>query len=207
MSTGDAGAFLSRLTRLDPGALVRLHPTAGGTQLCAVLPWDVLVTRTVADRLAVEDVTVGAAAMLAALPAGAKLPPARDAEWRWPLPSSPGDVVESVPADVLRRIGSAAADTLREAASAGVGGRRVGERALRDALLDHVAIVVSPEHGGDPVRVPQRLIQAVLRMGFLGSDAEAPVRVRRASGWIALAAPFGSAWLRTVSALAIHPLV
>ena len=41
----DAGAFLARLTRLDPGAPVRLRGASGRTALWAHLPWDVLASR------------------------------------------------------------------------------------------------------------------------------------------------------------------
>jgi hypothetical protein len=77
-----------------------------------------------------------------------------------------------------------------------VAGRPVGERLLRDALLDHVPIVV--ESAGQRVEVAQRLVQAVLRMGFLGADpagaAEQPVAVRVAGGWVGIAAGYGTAW-------------
>src|SRR4051794_33042963 len=65
----DAGAFLARLTRLDPGAAVRLRGSGGRTALWARLPWDVLVTREVAGR-GPDDATVSAAELLAVLGAG-----------------------------------------------------------------------------------------------------------------------------------------
>jgi hypothetical protein len=202
----DAEAFLSRLTRLDPAALVRLRAGAGGgppgeaaphwLALWARLPWEVLVTRRVAaSQPPAEDITVSARALLSSL-AGGEPPARRDIEWRWRLPPSAGEVVERIPSDEIRRIGAAAARTLRDAGESGVGGRPVGERALRDALLDHVPIVV--QTGGRWVEVSQRLVQAVLRMGFLvtgaGRTAEPPVAVRVAAGWVGLAAGYGTAW-------------
>ncbi len=78
-------------------------------------------------------------------------------------------MVESLPATELARVAAAASETLRTAAEKGVGGRAVGERVVRDALLDHVAIVVTAADG-ERVEVPQRLVQAVVRMGFLGQS-------------------------------------
>jgi hypothetical protein len=149
----------------------------------------VLVSRRVPGR-APADVTVRAADLLATF-GGADAPARDDAAWRWPLPPGPGAVIETVPAAEVRRVAAAAAATLQAATASGVGGRAVGGRMLRDALLDHVPIVV--RDGTAEVPVGQRLVQALVRMGFLG---EAPVRVLRAGGWVALAAEYGVAWRR-----------
>lgn len=208
----DAGAFLARLVRFDPAAVVRLRPVHpdGPTALWARLPWGVLVSRTVGGP-GPGDVTVAAADLLAELSRGGTALPARcDARWRWPLPPSAGRVVETLPAAELRRVAAAAAGTLRAAATRGVAGRAVGQRAVRDALLDHVAVVVTDETG-ERVEVPQRLVQAVVRMGFLGPPsgdgvaAADAVRVRRANQWVELAAPYGVAWLQKVAVLGIRP--
>ncbi|HEX6970123.1 MAG TPA: hypothetical protein VF174_15115 [Micromonosporaceae bacterium] len=214
----DAGAFLTRLTRLDPGALVRLRPLGdtGRTSLWARVPWQVLVGRTVAGT-APGDVTVSAGELLAELRAGRQaLPVRRDADWRQALPPSAGRVVESVPAEELRRLAAAAADALRAAAAAAPA---VGERRVRDALLDHLAIVVSGPPGTGPARVevPQRLVQAVVRMGFLGPRSDAAparsgqtvpdvVHVLFIRNWVGLSAPFGVAWMRSVDNLALTPV-
>jgi hypothetical protein len=224
----DAAAFLSRLVRLDRAAVVRLRPAGDRVTLWAALPWGVLVGRTVAGTLAAavaDDVTVGAAALLdtlgsggalgsggqpgssGALGSGGPLPARRDADWRMALPPSAGVAVERVAAADLRRIALAAAGTLREASTQGVGGRAVGQRALRDALLDHVAIVATPPAGGS-VEVPQRLVQAVVKMGFLGNTragADALVDIRTAGRWVGLSAPYGVAWLPPVSQFAVRP--
>ncbi|WP_089158291.1 hypothetical protein [Micromonospora sp. NBS 11-29] len=203
----DAGAFLARLVRLDPGTLVRLRPVpgAGRTALWAHLPWDVLVVRTVPGD-APGDVTVAAAELLAELSAGGDaLPRRRDEGWRWPLPPPASRPVEVLPGAQVRRIAAAAAGTLREAATHGVAGRAVGQRVLRDALLDHVAVVVTPdEEPATPVEVSQRLVQGVVRMGFLGADA-GDVQVRVAGRWVGLVGPYGAAWSRTVADLALTP--
>jgi hypothetical protein len=203
----DAGAFLARLTRLDPAAPVRLRSTRSRTALWARLPWDVLVTREVAGE-GPGDATVSAAELLGALARGDdELPPRRDALWRWPLPTSGGRTVESVSGAELARLATAAAGTLREVTAGGLAGRAVGQRAVRDALLDHVALVVTPA-GGEPVEVPQRLIQAVSRMGFLGkADVDsAHARVCVSGRWVGISAPYGVAWLQSVKKLTVIPI-
>ncbi|WBC06677.1 hypothetical protein ACQP26_24155 [Micromonospora sp. CA-248089] len=205
--TADAGAFLARLVRFDPATVVRLRPVpgAGRTALWARLPWGVLVVRTVPGT-APGDVTVAAGELLAELSAGgAALPVRRDDGWRWQLPPAASRAVEALPGAELLRIADAAALTLREAAAHGVGGRAVGQRVLRDALLDHVAVVVTPDEApGNPVEVSQRLVQALVRMGFLGTG-EDDVQVRAAGRWVGLVGPFGSAWSRSVADLALRP--
>ncbi|MFI5929301.1 hypothetical protein ACIA3K_25470 [Micromonospora sp. NPDC051543] len=212
----DAGAFLARLVRLDPAAPVRLRPAGapGRVVLWARLPWQVLVACTVAGDAA-GDVTVGAADLLAELGrGGTALPERRDAQWRWPLPPARSEPVEVLPGVEMRRIADAAAGTLRTASAEGVAGRAVGQRALRDALLDHVAVVVTPDDPpGPPVEVPQRLVQGLVRMGFLGAVdepgaplASAGVRVRVAGRWVGLVGPYGAAWLQKATDLAVTPL-
>ncbi len=211
----DAGAFLARLTRLDAAAPVRLRRSGTRTALWARLPWEVLVTREVAG-CAPADVTVSAAELLTRLADGdPALPARRDALWRWPLPPARWTAVESVTAAELSRLAAAAAGTLREAVAQGVGGRAVGQRALRDALLDHVALAVTSSEG-EAVQVPQRLIQAVSRMGFLGRSeaanaepaeaADPPARVLVAGRWVGISAPYGVAWLQSVKPLTMLPI-
>jgi hypothetical protein len=207
-SSADVGAFLSRLVRLDAATVVRLRPADGHVQLWAPLPWGVLVGRTVPGGPG-SDATVSAAALFEEVArGGANLPPRRDADWRWPLPPAGGGrVVESVPAAEIRRVASAAAGTLRAATAEGVGGRAVGQRALRDALLDHVPIVVSDD-ADSSVDVSQRLIQAVVRMGFLGppeSDSDVDIDIRVSGRWTGLAAPYGVAWLPPVQQFSLKP--
>jgi hypothetical protein len=203
----DAGAFLARLTRLDPAAPVRLRSSAGRTALWARLPWDVLVTREVAGP-GPGDATVSASALLAVLAAGGDtLPERRDVMWRWALPPAASQAVESVSSDELDRLAGAAAGTLREISTGGMSGRAVGQRAVRDALLDHVALVVTPDDGG-PVQVSQRLVQAVARMGFLGPLASdrPDARVRVAGSWVGISAPYGVAWRQSVHKLTVTPM-
>src|SRR5262249_13908798 len=185
----------------------RRRGAAGRTAVWAGRRWDVLVTREVAGR-GPDDATVSAAELLAVLAEGGdSLPALRDAQWRWPLPPPAGETVESVSGAELSRLAAAAAGTLREVAAGGLGGPQGGQRAVRDALLDHVALVVTPADR-EPVEVSQRLIQAISRMGFLGPEgAEVPdTRVRVAGRWVGLSAPYGVAWLQTVSKLTVMPI-
>ncbi|MEU8185110.1 hypothetical protein AB0B85_13565 [Micromonospora sp. NPDC049044] len=216
----DAGAFLARLVRLDPAAPVRLRSAGGPGRIAlwARLPWQVLVVRTVAGGPAdgaAEDVTVAAAELLAELERGGTARPVRrDAQWRWPLPPARSRMVEALPVGELRRIADAAAGTLRTASEQGVAGRAVGQRALRDALLDHVAVLVTPDGPpAPPVEVSQRLVQGVVRMGFLGAadgptggPGEATAQVRVAGRWVGLVGPYGAAWSQTATDLAVRPL-
>jgi hypothetical protein len=192
----DALAFLGRVLRLDPASVVRLRPAEGAVILWSRLPFGVLVSRGVPGDVS-ADVTVRADALLRCLTAGDPLPPGRDADWRWPLPPAGLRTVEVLPAAEIARVSAAAADTIRTASAEGVGGRAVGSRALRDALLDHVPIVVETDEG-ERFHVPQRLVQAVTRMGFVPAEptADRGVEVRAGGPWVGLAAPFGSAWYR-----------
>jgi hypothetical protein len=211
----DAGAFLVRLLRLDPAALVRLRPSArdaGHTEIWAMLPFGVLATRMLPVGLD-GDRTVRASELFATLDDPAAGDPRRhDEQWRWPLPPSRGQAVDQLPAGEVARLALAASRTLREAASHGVGGRVLGERVIRDALLDHIPIVVTG-YSGERVDVPQRVVQAVVRMGFLGDGSadsstsvtfgEKLVTVRLAVGWIGLDASYGCAWYRPSSPMRI----
>ncbi len=110
-----------------------------------MLPFRVLVTRPLAAPVE-TDVTVSAAELLAHL--GSETDPRRrDEAWRWPLPPSRTRVVEEIPAREVAHLAAAASRTLRTAAAEGVAGRAVGERIVRDALLDHVPIVVTTDDG------------------------------------------------------------
>jgi hypothetical protein len=207
VAVADAGAFLARLTRLDRAAPVRLKAAGGRTALWARLPWEVLVTREVAGE-GPHDATVSAAELLSVLAKGGDtLPVLRDEQWRWPLPPATAATIESISGAELARLAAAAAGTLREVAAGALGDRAIGQRAVRDALLDHVALTVTPS-AGEPVEVSQRLVQAISRMGFLGPDGvDAPeTRVRKAGRWVGLSAPYGVAWLQIVGKLTVMPI-
>jgi hypothetical protein len=199
----DAAAFVARVLRFDPASVVRLRNTDRAVILWSRLPFGVLVSRGVprpVSHLVPGDVTVRADALLHSLETGGPLPPSRDADWRWPLPPATVRTVERLPVAEIARVSAAAAETIRTAAAEGVAGRAVGSRAIRDALLDHVPIVVETDEG-ERFHVPQRLVQAITRMGFLPAatavdSGDRSVEVRVAGPWVGLAAPFGSAWYR-----------
>lgn len=195
----EIGPFLARLVRLDPAALVRLRPSdPDRLTVWGRVPWQILVCRTVPATSTV-DLTVSAAELLDGMTAGrAGLPARRDAQWRWPLPGSSGQPVESVPAADLVRLGAAAASTLRSGAG------RIGERMLRDALLDHVAIEVWS--GDKRVEVRQGLVQALLRMGFVTEGMPGTVTVRTLSDWVGLEAATGQVWVSNRTSFAISIL-
>ncbi|MGH3713869.1 MAG: hypothetical protein ACRDT4_10480 [Micromonosporaceae bacterium] len=199
-AVADTGAFLARLVRLDPAALVRLRPArAGAVALWAALPFDVLATRLVPAGLT-DDVTVRAAELLAVLERGERaLPPRHDAAWRTPLPPDGGEPLETVPTGEIRRITRAAAQTVRDAGAAGV-----GERRLRDELLDHSALIITV--GSRREELPLRLVVALARMGFLGPDDTAAVTIRAAGSWFGAEARYGTAWYRPASTLRISPV-
>jgi hypothetical protein len=197
LNPADVAPFLARLTRLERDTVVRLRPAGTGTvALWGRVPWGVLVTRTVPGPV-LPDTTVGAAALLHALTEGDRsLPPARDADWRWAVPPRSSRAVEELPAAELRRVGTAAAETLRAARG------RIGERILRDALLDHVPIVVTAE--GEKIEIRQGLVQAMLRMAFMSTNEGAQVTVRVAGTWVGLTADFGATWVQNGAGLAIQ---
>ncbi|MEV6525126.1 hypothetical protein AB0M43_24535 [Longispora sp. NPDC051575] len=208
----DLGAFCARVARFDPATLVRLS----GGAVWARLPFDVLVTRPIAGPApagpaeagptqagpaptepaeadpapagpgptkGATDVTYRVDELLADL---SGTPPLRDTEWRGALPLAAGRTLEEIPAAELRGIAEAAAATLRAAPPT------LGERRVRDALLDHVAITVTADDG-ESAEIPLRLVLGLTRMGFLG---ETPVAVRRSGGWTGLVGEFGAAWYR-----------
>jgi hypothetical protein len=205
-AVADAAVFLNRLLRLDPIAVVRMVPGPPATvALWANLPWRVLAT-TVLSGTTQTDRTVSAAALLHILnrPDHPLRLDRRDADWRWALPpANKVRIRDRVAAPDLRQVGAAAAKTLTDVKAGGIRGRAVGARAVRDALLDHVSITVTTDDG--ELAIGQRLIQGVLRMGFLGNRAPEVV-VLTAGAWLGLAGPHGTVWQRATRTLAITPV-
>jgi hypothetical protein len=187
--------FLTRLVRFDPGALVRMRPAAAGAQLWGALPWGVLAVVTVAEPVE-ADRTVSARDLLD----GVARPTDRDSEWRFGLPPAAADPVEVLPVSVVRRMAQAAAETLRTALESGVDGRAVGTRRLRDALLDHIAVTVTvdrpdSQYFGRVVAIPQRMVQALTRMGW-ADDPAGYIDVLLAGPWVGLGTHSGAVWYR-----------
>ncbi|MGH8880488.1 MAG: hypothetical protein ACRD0P_24565, partial [Stackebrandtia sp.] len=71
-------------------------------------------------------------------------------------------------------------------------GKGVGDRRLRDVLLDHVALQVSRDETTHEIEL--RLVLGLLRMGFVSG---VPVEVRRAAGRIGLRTDVGTVWERS----------
>lgn len=179
--------FAARLARFDPAALVRLRDGWAWGRL----PWNVLVR--------VEQETTGDYVI-----AATSLERRPDTDWRTALPPAGKErVVEAIPASVIRDAAQAAAQTLREVSSGGLRGRAVGQRVIRDALLDHVVISGHSDADGSEFAVSQRLVQAMVRMGLVEGDN---VDVLVAGPWTGLGSALGSAWHRTSSPLTVRPL-
>jgi hypothetical protein len=202
--TPATGDFLARLVRLDPASLIRVR----GPELWSRVPWNVLVTCATGATdagAAARDVTVSAAGWLALGTDDPSTLERLDAQWRISLPSGPIVVRETMPIRIVRRVSVAAAETLRETESSGLRGRAVGARALRDALLDHVPIIVAAEPAD--IRVPQRVVQAVARLGFLGAEGvedEATAQISTCGPWVGIATARGAAWWRAPSELQVY---
>jgi hypothetical protein len=125
-------------------------------------------------------------------------PARRDVEFRGALPPVGGWApLDSVPGDVIRALVRAGRDALR-AVPAG------SAAAAGESLLDHESLTVSG--AGRTAVLPLRVVSALTRMGFLGGDPAADaVVVSATGGWTRLAAPFGSAYQRTVPTLGLSP--
>jgi hypothetical protein len=178
----DLAQFARRLLRFDAGALIRLR----SDRAWGLLPWAVLVS--VPLPAPVQDDRVYAAKD------GAPC----DAQWRVALPPATERTVEVIPLSSVLGAAQAAAKTLKELTG------RAGERAIRDALLDHEVITGKSDVDGTPFAVSQRLVQAMVRMGFAQFD---PIEIRITGPWTALASPLGHAWYRQQSQLTVRPIV
>jgi hypothetical protein len=201
---GDLAAFLGRVAGLDPAAVVRLRAAGDRVTGFAMLPFGVLVSRTVAAAADPADVTVGAADLLAALersaggdgPDGVGWPARRDVEWRAALPpAGEWQRLDAVPGDVVRALVRAGREALR-AVPAGAAG------AAGESLLDHESLTVTG--GGRTAVLPLRVLSALTRMGFLGGEPDLVV-VSAAGGWTRLAGAYGSAYQRTTPGLGLTP--
>ncbi|WP_100445699.1 hypothetical protein [Glycomyces xiaoerkulensis] len=171
----DDAAFAARVARLDPDALVRVREG----RLWASLPIGALAARESAGEL--PDAVYRAGDL-----SEGRIEPRPDADWRGRLPAGRWETIEAVPAADITAMDRQAAEALRQRRGQGIGDRR-----LRDVLLDHVALRV--QHEGREYPVEFRLVVAVMRMRFVGDD---PVRVLRAGRRVGLAATYGAVWER-----------
>ena len=207
----DLGAFVARVVRLDPAAMVRLRETtvggargagAVGENLArdarltawASTPFDVLATRTVHGELVPEDVTVPASGLLTALTVerSATVDPGVGGLWQGELPPLSGwSAVDEVPAAELERLSERGLAVARENA---------GPLGPPASLLDQTVLTVRGA-SGPAVKVPLRCLFALSGMGFLGDAGDDVVRVSAVSGWLRLDARYGAVVRRRITAL------
>jgi hypothetical protein len=206
-SIEELAPVLRRTLALDPRGLARLRLAGGSATALVLLPFGVLVSRTVETpppaRVAPLDLTARAADIVAWLDApaddAAPQPERRDHEWRTGLPPASGwRRVETVPDDVIRSLVRAGALALKDAATReGVPGAQPrGE--VADALLDSIVLTVTGEPSGigegtSTAEVSLRAVSALTRMGFLPRGGRAHIDV--AGRWVRVVAKFGTVYL------------
>lgn len=212
----DLGAFVARVARMDPQALVRLRnspsrpprPDAAGNapagtthqarlQVWATTPFDALVTRSVAGRIDPPDCTVHAANLLPGIAVARSSDidpgPVVDPLWRTQLPPLAGwSLVDTVPATVIGDLIDVGGTSARENVSPAGG--------TSSSLLDQQVLTV--EGAGYTVAVPMRCLFALSGMGFAGTGEDtSDVRVFATDAWLRLDARFGAVVRRRHSLL------
>jgi hypothetical protein len=185
---------LRRAVGLDAGALARVRAGSHTVSVFAMLPFRVLVSRTIAvDADVAVDTTLRAADLLGWLDdATAPLPRAQDEHWRGALPPRSGwHRLDAVPDAVVRDLVRTGALALKQAAEReGVPGAQPRAE-VADALLDSVVLTVSDD-AGTTARIDLRTLSSLVRMGFVprGSD----VTVDRSGRWTRVSGTYGSAY-------------
>ncbi|NKY49178.1 hypothetical protein [Nocardia vermiculata] len=190
--------FLTRATRLDPAAVIRLHRRGESyVTAWAATGFEVLAARTVVGELGVGDVTVAGDTALAGLAApGADgtidVGYSMDSAWRTALPPLTGFAqIDDVPARNLVELAERGA---RLAAEHGSG------HGPPASLLEQTVLTVTG--AGQQVDVPMRVVFALTAMDFIphaGTEADSRriaateyVRVRATRTWLRLDARYGS---------------
>lgn len=200
----DLGTFVDRAVRLDDASVIRLRERSGGFVVAWVATgFDVLASRVVSGRVKPGDLSVGADALAAALPAMASsgyVDPgfAMDSAWRGMLPPETGFVhLDDVPARVVLDLAQRGVALAKEHGSA---------HGPPASLLDQEVVAVSS--GAVSVGIPMRCVFALTAMGFLPQSATtdqfAPesvaadevVRVRVLPTWLRIDARFGTVYRR-----------
>ncbi|QSB06267.1 hypothetical protein [Natronoglycomyces albus] len=200
----DVAFFAARAARLGPDTLVRVQPAVESTQKPPVAErsdtgagvestptpgfvhlWAVLPLKVLAQRVARAQIDADATFRAADLAVADTWPQQRhDSQWRAALPNSTGILLERIPAPAITQLVEQARETL-EARRGG----SVGDRRLRDALLDHEALTI--HHREMEYKVQLRLAIAAARMGFIGDDE---VRVKLSGRRIGLESTHGTVW-------------
>jgi hypothetical protein len=183
-----------RVAGLDPWGLLRIRLGGRVAAAYALLPFGVLVGRTVrVDPAGVSiECVVRAHELISWLDGEAGEPPRRrDMKWRGALPPALGwRRIETVPDGVVRDVVRKGAATFRQAAAReGVLGAQPRAE-VADALLD--SVVLSATEGDLHAEVTLRAMSALTRMGFLPRGSYVAIDV--CGRWSRLAAEYGSVY-------------
>ncbi|HEY3088382.1 MAG TPA: hypothetical protein VGJ59_09990 [Jatrophihabitantaceae bacterium] len=183
-----------RVAGLDPRGLLRIRLDGRVAAAYALLPFGVLVGRTVrVDPGGVSiQCVVRARELISWLDGEVDEPPRRrDMKWRGALPPALGwRRVETVPDEVVRDVVRKGAATFRQAA-AREGAPGAQPRAeVADALLD--SVVLSATEGDLHAEITLRAMSALTRMGFLPRGSYVAIDV--SGRWSRLAAEYGSVY-------------
>lgn len=191
---GELLPMLRRAVTLDAKVLARLRV---GGELAAVfvrLPFDVLVSRSIAISATEEtiDLSLSAQDVLGWFDGEHPGPiPARDTEWRAGLPPSSGwRRIETIADEVIRGLVRSGALAVKDAAAReGVPGAQPRAE-VSDALLDSVVLSVAEDDGPGRADLTLRSLSALTRMGFLRRDSTAGIDL--CGRWTRVAADYGS---------------
>ncbi|MBJ7338857.1 hypothetical protein [Mycolicibacterium sp.] len=200
----DLATFVEHAIRLDIASVVRLRQRGEGQVVAWVATgFDVLASRVVSGRVMPADLSVGADALVMALPsmdrAGFVDPGfAMDSAWRGMLPPETGFVhLDDIPARVVLDLAQRGVALAKEYGSA---------HGPPASLLDQEVVAVSS--GEAEVGIPMRCVFALTAMGFLpqartddqfAPESVAPdevVRVRVLPTWLRVDARFGTVYRR-----------
>ncbi|GAA3225126.1 hypothetical protein GCM10017691_13730 [Pseudonocardia petroleophila] len=191
---GDLGAFIGRVVRLDPVAIVRLRAANGVVTAWASTPFDVLATRSVHGSLDPADVTLPASSLLTALSVerAGVVDPGSGGLWQGELPPVDGwGAVDAVPAEEIEKLTERGLAVARENA---------GPMGPPASLLDQTVLTVTADTG-PAVKVPMRCLFALSGMGFVAGDAGDAVRVSATGTWLRLDARYGAVVRRRLTGL------
>lgn len=201
----DLAPVLRRAISLDPRTVARLRLVGAAGAVLIRLPFDVLVSRTVAGPPRAQDLDVALRAIelldwldaSAARPDATVPPPvARDVEWRSGTPPRSGwRRIETVPGDVVRELVRTGATALQDAAvrEGGPGAQPRAEVAAA-ALLDSIVLTVHDDNGGAVLaEITLRALSALTRMAFLPAGGAAHIDV--SGRWVRVVGEFGSVYL------------
>ncbi|TDZ79414.1 hypothetical protein DE4585_03158 [Mycobacteroides salmoniphilum] len=191
----DLATFLTRVSRLDESAVVRLRVRDDGRVVVwTATQFDVLACRAVRGELRTPDISAAVDEVLR----GLQTPDAdgyvhtgfpMDSVWRGALPSDNGfEYLDDIPARTVLDLAQRGGELAREHGSA---------HGPPVSLLDQSVVTVDGADG-QPVDVPMRCVFALTAMGFVPTSPteDEPVRVRAVPAWLRLDARFGSVYRR-----------